>query len=373
VTSFLNILQPGLVTSVQDLGRAGYQRLGIGPSGALDPVALRAANLLIGNEPGEGALEIIYLGPTIKIEAESVRLSFAGASATIEILSNNAAGAANGSAWIAGQRSVVVRRGDIVKIGSLTGSACLYVGVEGGLAVDPTMGSVSTNIRAGTGGWHGRALAAGDQLPLRRVRASDRDEYRLEGITFLPSTQIRVTSGPQHDYFDEANIARFFQNEYTVSTSDRVGMRLMGDTALHHCKGFNIASDAIAPGSIQIPGNGQPIVLMTDRQTTGGYPKIATVISADLPALGRLFIGAKLRFEQVSMDTAHVLRRRMLSFLEDLKNCVVPISSPITPTISVLSDRNLISGVIDAIRGAESWPSGETMGSYVNGETSDIG
>src|SRR5262249_27868613 len=153
--------EPGLMTTVQDLGRTGFQSLGIGVSGALDPVALRAANLLVGNEPGAGALEVLYLGPTIEIEAERVRLSFAGSSAIIEILPDLRA---SSGTRIESQRSVVVRRGQIVRIGSLTRGASLYVGIEGGFAIDPVFGSVSTNVRAGTGGWCARALAAGDRL-----------------------------------------------------------------------------------------------------------------------------------------------------------------------------------------------------------------
>src|SRR5882724_9356238 len=135
MTAFLKILQPGLMTTVQDLGRAGYQSLGIGASGALDPVALRAANLLVGNDPGEGALEVLYLGPTMEINAESVRLSFVGANATIEILPDIQASTGT---CIEAQQSVVVTRGEIVKIRSVSGSASLYVGIEGGLAINPT-------------------------------------------------------------------------------------------------------------------------------------------------------------------------------------------------------------------------------------------
>jgi biotin-dependent carboxylase-like uncharacterized protein len=345
MTAFLNILRPGLMTTVQDLGRIGYQSLGIGSSGALDPVALRAANLLVGNDPGEGALEVLYLGPTIEIDVESVRLSFVGASATIEILPDAEAGIGT---RIKDQQSVVAKRGEIVKIKSLTGGASLYVGIEGGLAIDPTLGSVSTNIRGGTGGWQARALVEGDRLPLRHPQASNRDERRLEGITFFPPTQIRAIPGPQLDYFDETEIARFFDSEFTVGTSDRVGMRLRGSRPLHHTKGFNIVSDAIAPGSVQVPGDGQPIVLLADRQTTGGYPKIATVISADLPALGRLCTGANLRFEAVTVEQAYALRLEMLSFLEHLPDHTALISRPSAPIAPLLFDFNLISGVVDA-------------------------
>jgi biotin-dependent carboxylase-like uncharacterized protein len=341
----LHVLKPGLMTTVQDLGRAGYQNLGIGISGALDPIALRVANLLVGNEPGSGGLEVLYLGPTIEIEADSVRMSFVGAAAKVEILPDASAGSGT---RIETMRSVLVKRGEVVCIGSLTGGPTLYVGVEGGFDIQPILGSVSTNIRGGTGAWRPRAMIAGERLPLCRMRASDRDECRVEGIEFRAPGRIRAIPGPQDDYFDHAEIGKFFGSEYTVqSGSDRVGMRFQGE-AIRHAKGFNIASDATAPGSIQVPGNGQPIVLMADRQTIGGYPKIATVISADLPELGRLSIGSKIVFESVALETAQSLRRSMLSYLDNLRDHIVPIGRTGADVAARLLSHNLISGVVDA-------------------------
>jgi biotin-dependent carboxylase-like uncharacterized protein len=342
----LHILKPGLMTTVQDLGRAGFQNLGVGISGALDPTALRVANLLVGNEPGTGTLEVIYLGPTVEIEADNVRMSFVGGAATVEILPD--ASASSGTK-IGTMRSVLVKRGEVVRVGSLTNSATLYVGIEGGFDLQPILGSVSTNIRGGTGGWQARAIMAGERLPLCRMRAPERDECQAAGIEFRAPSRIRAIPGPQDDYFDDAEIKKFFGSEYTVqSGSDRVGMRLQGG-AVQHAKGFNIASDATAPGSIQVPGNGQPIVLMADRQTTGGYPKIATVISADVPALGRLSIGSKIMFESVTVEAALSLRRDMLAYLNDLPNCIVPIGRTCGDVNPRLFDRNLISGVVDAL------------------------
>jgi biotin-dependent carboxylase-like uncharacterized protein len=346
VKSVLHILKPGLMTTVQDLGRTGFQNLGIGIAGALDPIALRLANLLVGNDPTSGGLEVLYLGPTIEIEADRVRLSFVGADAKVELLPDRWASAGS---KIEMMRSVLVTRGEVVRVGSLTGGATLYIGVEGGFDIEPVLGSVSTNIRAGTGGWQPRALLAGDRLPLRRMWAADREEYRAEGIKFRAPTSIRAVPGPQDDYFDEAEVARFFSSEYTVeSGSDRVGLRLRGET-IRHAKGFNIASDATVPGSIQVPGTGMPIVLMADRQTVGGYPKIATVISADLPKLGRLSIGSKAAFERVSVETAQELRRAMLSELEHLPEMIAPIRLSAGDSALQLLDQNLISGVVNGI------------------------
>jgi biotin-dependent carboxylase-like uncharacterized protein len=334
------------MTTVQDLGRVGFHNLGIGTSGALDPIALRVANLLVGNAPGAGALEILYLGPTIEIEADDARMSFVGAAAAVEILPD---ASASGGTRIDTMRSVLLKRGEVVRVGSLTGGAVLYVGVEGGFDIQPILGSVSTNIRGGTGGWQARSLVAGERLPLRLMRASPRPEVRAAGVALSPPRRIRAIPGPQDDYFHPGEVARFFGSEYTVqSGSDRVGMRLAG-AAIQHAKGFNIASDATAPGSIQVPGNGQPIVLMADRQTIGGYPKIATVISADLAGLGRLSIGSKITFEQVTIETALALRRSMLSFVDRLPDCIVPLGRSAGDTASVLLGENLISGVVDAL------------------------
>lgn len=342
----LHILKPGLMTTVQDLGRAGFQNLGIGISGALDPVALRVANLLVGNKPTIGGLEVLYVGPAIEIEADSVRMSFVGAAAAVEVLPDRWA---SFGTRIEIMRSVLVNRGEVVRVGSLAGGATLYIGVEGGFDISPTLGSISTNIRGGTGGWHARAMLPGDRLPLCRMRASDRGEFRIEGMEFREPPCIRAIPGPQDDHFDNAEIAKFFSSEYTVqSESDRVGLRLQGPP-IRHAKGFNIASDATVPGSIQIPGTGQPIILMADRQTIGGYPKIATVISADLPKLGRLSIGSKVAFEQVTVETAQAVRRAMLSELDDLADEIVKIRSTAGDVAPLLHAENLISGVVHAL------------------------
>jgi allophanate hydrolase len=172
----------------------------------------------------------------------------------------------------------------------------------------------------------------------------------MTGTDFRAPSRIRVIPGPQDDYFHDTEIRRFFGSEYRVQPgSDRVGMRLQGN-AIQHARGFNIASDATAPGSIQVPGNGQPIVLMADRQTTGGYPKIATVISADVPELGRLSIGSQIRFEVVTLEAAEALRRDMLAYLEGLLQRIVPIDRSGDDVGSLLFDHNLISGVINALR-----------------------
>ncbi len=343
----LRVLAPGLLTTVQDLGRPGYQALGISVSGALDPVSLQAANLLVGNPPGAGALEVAYVGPSFVVEAEEARLSFVGASAAIEILP---AGELDSVTRIAAGRSICLPRGTVVRIGSLTGGAVLYVAVEGGFDIEPVFDSVSTFLRGGFGGWEGRALREGDRLPLARARASGRGEWQFAGLDLTPPERFRIIPGPQSDHFTPQALAALAEGEYRVCVgSDRTAMRLEGPRLDHRC-GFNIVSDGIAPGSIQVPGNGQPMVLLADRQTTGGYPKIATVISADLPALGRLAAGAPVRFTPVTLETAEVARRALFADIAALADKMVPVEPCERDITARLFDCNLIGGVIDAHR-----------------------
>jgi biotin-dependent carboxylase-like uncharacterized protein len=345
MSALLRVLAPGLLTTVQDFGRPGHQNLGIPVSGALDHVSLRVANALAGNAPGEAALEIAYLGPTLEVAADSVRFAIAGADAAIEILPDR--DAARGVS-IDGMRTVTLRRGEVLRIGSLAGASVLYLAVEGGFDIEPVLGSASTYLRGGFGGWQGRALAVGDELPLRQAHASERSDVRLDGFALRRPERFRVIAGPQSDHFSESDIAAFFLGEYLVRPgSDRMGMRLEGQP-LQHRRGFDIVSDGIAPGSIQIPGNGQPIVLLADRQTTGGYPKIATVISADMPALGRVPVGARIAFEPVSLEEAQAARRKLFDELQGIHERIVPLARTGADVTDRLFNCNLISGVVDA-------------------------
>jgi biotin-dependent carboxylase-like uncharacterized protein len=334
-----------MMTTVQDLGRRGYQRLGVAVSGALDPISLRAANALVGNSTDAGAIEVVYSGPSFVIEAESAQLACVGAEASIEILPEE--GATSGT-QISGMRSFTVRRGQVVRIGTLSHAAVLYVAVHGGLALNPVLGSVSTFARGHLGGLNGKPLAAGDRLPLALDNIEGRGEFCLEGFTLNRPSRFRAVLGPQDSFFTERAKAQLFESEYTVKMeSDRMALQLSG-AKLDHASGFDIISDGIAMGSIQVPGHGQPIVLMADRQTTGGYPKIATVISADLPALGRARIGDKISFEAVSLEEAQHLRREHLREIERIPQCVVPLGRSPAELSEYLFNSNLISGAVSA-------------------------
>jgi biotin-dependent carboxylase-like uncharacterized protein len=345
VIASLRIISPGLSTTIQDLGRPGFQRFGVSVGGALDMVALQAANMLVGNPANTGALEALYVGPTFAIEAHDARLAFVGAQAAIEILSTAEAA---GGMTVAPMQSVRVRRGQVVRVGSLKNGASLYIAVEGGFAVAPVLGSVATDSRGRIGGWQGGALRAGDVLPLRCAVASEREEYGFEGLQLTTLRHFRAVPGPQSDYFCDGEIERFFAGEFTIGAgSNRMGLRLEGHP-LRHRGGFDIASDAVVSGSIQVPGNGQPIVLLADRQTTGGYPKIATVISADLPALGRLPIGAKATFTPATLEAAAAARRELFAAVAELPQKIVRVPPRPSAVATRLSECNLISGVCDA-------------------------
>jgi biotin-dependent carboxylase-like uncharacterized protein len=341
----LRVLAAGLQTTVQDLGRPGYQRQGIPPSGPLDHVGLRAANLLVGNTPGTAALEIAYAGPTLAVEADSVRIALAGAAATIVVLP-----ADGGSArTLAANTSARLVRGERLCIGALADSAVAYLAVEGGFALAPVLGSLATLVRAGIGGLNGRALREGDALPLCLPAAAARGELVLTARPPpVQPAQIRVVLGPQDDHFTEHGIATLFGATYTITGAcDRMGMRLSGPPLEHSAKGANIVSDGIATGAIQVPGDRQPIVLLADRQTTGGYPKIATVISADLPALGRLTPGGEIVFIAVAVAAAEEAARRLAEELDVLPQRLRPVAAL---DAARLLGENLVSGMVDALR-----------------------
>jgi biotin-dependent carboxylase-like uncharacterized protein len=345
MTAALRVLSPGLMTTVQDLGRRGYQYLGIPVSGALDHVSLRAANLLVGNPPDAAALEIAYQGPTLAVEADSVRIALAGGSASIEMESVDGGG---GKVRLASLQSGRLQRGQVVRIGALAGSAVAYLAVEGGFDIPPVLCSRSTYTRGAIGGIQGRAVRTGDAIPLKLAAAPERDEVQLSSFDLAPPKRFRIILGPQDDYFTKTGIATLLDATYTVTpATDRMGMRLDGPK-LEHAKGYNIVSDGIAPGSIQVPGNGLPIVLLADRQTTGGYPKIATVISADLPALGRLMPGAEVAFEAVDVAAAEAAAGELAADLGAMQQRIVPARREATLDAAKLMGENLVSGMVDA-------------------------
>jgi len=306
----LSVIASSSIAMLQDLGRTGNQRYGVPVSGALDTVSLRIANAVVGNPDGTAALEMFYRGPTLDVAAGSVRVAAIGAA--IEVVSGS-------SRTVAAGTSVRLVRGDRFTVGPCDTSLAAYLAIEGGFALPGDLGSLSTFPRAALGGIGGRPIRKGDALPLALAAAPDRAERRAPQWDLAPPARVRVVLGPQDDHFTEQGRRTFLESTYTVSRqSDRMGMRLEGP-AIEHAKGFNIVSDGTAPGSIQVPGNGLPIVLLADRPTTGGYPKIATVASADVPALGRLRPGATIGFAAITVEEAEAARRELEGRLAELR------------------------------------------------------
>jgi biotin-dependent carboxylase-like uncharacterized protein len=337
----LKVLAPGLHTTVQDLGRLGYQAIGVPVSGALDGFSLRLANALVGNSPRTPALEVLMSGPTFEVAADTVRVALAGVGANLAIGAEKAR--------IGAGQSVTLPRGAVIEV--VAGqSASGYLAVEGGIAVPRVLGSTSTYVRAAIGGLDGRALRRGDFVPLAIARASKRAELRLPlPLTPTGDQPIRVVLGPQQEYFTEEAVAAFLLAEFRISQSaDRMGMRLDGPF-LQHRRGWDIVSDAITTGAIQVPGSGQPILLLADHQTTGGYPKIATVISADLPVVGRRRPGDRLRFAAVTVEVAEELCRAAECHLAELAAKLEPIPDHPAIDLGSLYDGNLISGVVSGV------------------------
>lgn len=342
---FLEIVAPGLMTSVQDLGRLGAQALGMPVAGATDAMALRLANAVVGNPENTAALEIGYLGPTVTAAADGVRLVLGG-KAKLTLQPAGGGDTRPVKPW----RSLLLKRGDRLSIGAVEEGGVAYLAVAGGFAIQPFMGSLSTYMRSGLGGFEGRALKAGDRLPLNTV-ATEGDERELPVEIDYGTGPVRVVLGPQDDRFTAKGIATFLSATYTVTKeADRMGIRLEGET-VEHMRGADIASEGVVTGSIQVPGNGKPIILMADRQTTGGYTKIATVISADLPRVGRMKPGDTLSFAAIEVAEAEAARRAQEKMVRKLIDGIRTALPDVYMDLNALYTQNLISGAVDAPSG----------------------
>jgi biotin-dependent carboxylase-like uncharacterized protein len=333
----LVVLSAGPATSLQDAGRFGWQRYGVGPAGAMDRPALALANVLAGNPPGTVAIEFALAGGRLQVEGGSARLALAGAEAGLKI---------DGKP-VPPLTSATAHDGQVIEVGAARSGVFLYLAVAGGLTMSPTLGSLSLHHRTGIGGVGGRTLRAGDRLPLALSEPSG-PELALPGPPQAPDGPIRVVLGPQDDHFTASGIATLVNSDYTVSEqADRMGMRLNGPKIEHGPKGYNIVSDGIPTGGMQVPGNGLPLILLADRQTTGGYPKIATVISWDVPRLAQCRPGTKLRFAAVSRAEAVRIAREADAAFRALVAKVRPAGLAEFDSGELLSV-NLIDGVVDA-------------------------
>jgi antagonist of KipI len=352
------VIASGLLTTVQDLGRRGHARFGVAPGGALDRAALILGNRLLGNEPGEAALEITLAGPTLAFTADRA-IALTGADLGARL---------NGQP-ISHWQPIAIRAGDELRFDpSKAGpGARVYLCVAGGIAVEPVLDSRSTDLIGGFGGWQGRALRAGDRLalgsPCLPVETILRRRLATPPPTIETNVVARVVLGPQQDRFTDAGVAAFLGDGYAVSAkSNRQGIRLSGPV-IEHSRGADLVSEGIAHGAVQVPGDGQPIVLLAARQTVGGYVKIATVAGADLDRLAQLRPHDRLRFEETSVAEA---RAALLEYRANLEADAVVHVSKAHPgytigTESLAEEIELVAGswdpdgvirVIDAIQRA---------------------
>jgi antagonist of KipI len=309
----IKIIKPGLFTTIQDKGRWGYERFGIPVAGVMDDFAARAANILVGNHQYSEILEITFSGPEIIFYCNEI-ISITGADMNPKI---------NGESvpmWT----SLLIKAGDILSFSGLVSGVRTYIAFSRGIDVPDIMGSKSTFTRGGLGGYKGRKLVSGDEIKLGSRDLHNSGSYLPQ--KFLPiykkEETIRVIMGPQDNYFTDDAIETFLNSKYTItSEADRMGYRLDGPKIIHK-KDADIISDGIVFGSIQVPGHGSPIIMMADRATTGGYTKIATVITPDLSKLGQMGIGSLIRFKKVSLEEAHQIYKEYENTFNEIKDII---------------------------------------------------
>lgn len=299
----MEVLDGGPQTTVQDLGRFGYLRYGIPPSGPMDRWAFLLANRLVGNPDGAAVLECTLIGPRLQAQDKCV-IAVTGAEMPVTVNGREAPG------WTA----VAVKPGDVIRLGPARSGVRAYLAAAGGIDVPAVLGSRSTYVRGKLGGYEGRALKKGDLLPtLPPAAPLDRLEGRRVKPEAIPDysgePDIRVILGPQADRFTAEGIEALLTGPYQMTShSDRMGARLTGPL-ITHARGHDIISDGIALGGIQVVGEGEPIVLLVDRQSAGGYTKVATVCSFDVGRLSQVKPGQRLRFSEIAVAEAHAVLR----------------------------------------------------------------
>jgi antagonist of KipI len=304
----IRVAKPGFFTTVQDLGRYGYAHLGISPGGAADPLSFRIANLLVGNDENAPALEMTMLGATLEFE-ESVIIALAGANCECKA----------GSASVPANTVFDLPAGAVLQCGSMTSGARCYLAVQGGFDIPLIMGSASTFVPGHFGGLKGRRLQTGDVLQVRQHGRLRVRSLRTDSLDRLHAPRpLRITKGSQQDWFGPEAFEKLFSSAYIVSEqSDRTGLRLKGEVVhpREHCE---LLTDGIPLGAIQVPQDGQPIILFVDQQTTGGYPKIANVIAADIHRVGQLRPRDEVRLFEVSIAEAIQTLRQQERWLREI-------------------------------------------------------
>jgi biotin-dependent carboxylase-like uncharacterized protein len=304
----VTVQSPGMLTTVQDFGRYGYAHLGISPCGAADAIAARVANKLVGNPEEAPVLEATLLGPTLEFASHAV-VAVTGSSVECMLDEHTV------PTW----RSFEVAAGSVLRLGPMANQARCYIAVAGELAQEPSLGSYSTDLAARLGPFGGRPLAAGDMLEWRsgRQHTPRRADVEVLGRLYQRGP-LRITPGPHREFFTAEAVERFLSQSYTVSlNANRSGIRLQGEPLLLGNR--QLVSEGVPLGAVQIAGDGKPVILFVDQQTTGGYPIIGTVISADLHRVGQLIPNAEVHFAEVNLEEA----ARALELQQDLLREVV--------------------------------------------------
>lgn len=299
-----------MLTTIQDTGRHGFQMYGMPVSGAMDTFSLRLANVLVGNDQSDAALEVTITGPEINFNGE-IWFAITGADISAEL---------NGYP-VEMNRAVLADDGDILSFGDLQSGCRAYIAFSGGIDVPVVMGSRSTYLRSGTGGFEGRKLKFGDTLkPGRPKRKALRKAFPAAYLSEYKSHQeLRITMGAETTRFGDTIYGTFLKAAYDLTPAcDRMGYRLSGEPLLPVDGAVEIISAGIAPGTIQVPGDGQPVILMADRPTTGGYNRIASLISADLPLAAQMKPGDSISFAETTVDEAVSLFRQKIRLIEKL-------------------------------------------------------
>ena len=310
----IRILKGGMLTTVQDGGRTGYQSQGFSVAGVMDTRSFKIANLLLDNPENEAVLEFTLIGPTLEFTSETI-IAITGGDFQPQI---------NGEPAPM-YTAIYMHKGDILKFGSARTGSRGYIAFSSYLSIPVVMGSRCTNLKSSIGGFKGRKLQDGDYinfrikrryLPFFLSRKLEPDDFGKE------ETVLRVVMGPQDDMFSKQGIETFLNTEYTVTSEfDRMGCRLDGAYIARKSEG-DMISDGIALGSIQVPSHGKPIILLADRQTTGGYPKIATVASIDIPKLVQRKTDHKIRFEAITVQEAQKLYAKEMNELDEMRNII---------------------------------------------------
>ncbi|WP_066172504.1 biotin-dependent carboxyltransferase family protein [Bacillus marinisedimentorum] len=312
--SLFHVRKPGVLTTVQDLGRYGYQQYGISPSGAVDQYAMKIANLLVGNSPGQAVIEATMSGPELEA-LQDTWISICGGNLSPSINGNEA------PMW----KAVPLKKGDVLSFGKPKNGMRAYISTAGGFAAEEVLGSKSTYVKGGIGGINGRPLKKGDTVHAKQTGAAPafkRSLHSAEIPFYGRNLTIRIIQGPHTRSFSEKSVETFLSSRYEVTPeSDRMGCRLSGPCIAPE-DGADILSDAVPFGGIQVPASGQPIIMLSDRQTTGGYTRIGTVISVDIPLIAQAVPGSALTFQSVSVAEAQNLYLKEVKLMKQLEMAV---------------------------------------------------